>query len=253
MIEVRDLSVEYKTGSQSFLALDKLNIRVNSDEICAVIGPSGCGKSTLLYVLSGIIRKFQGHAMIEGEDINPKLQRIGLVLQSYGLLPWKTVYENAVMAASIKDSHKIQDRSYIDYILKELELSDFVHRYPNELSGGQKQRLAIARAFIMKPGLLLMDEPFSALDEISREGILELFLKIWKDNKVPTLFVTHSIEEAIYTGSKIAVFSRSPGRIIKTIDNPLFGLEDIRTDNSFYQMAIDLRKFVKEVWAHETA
>lgn len=251
MIRVKDLSVEYNTDGNSFLALDKLNLSVDSDEICTVIGPSGCGKSTLLYVLSGIIKNFRGHATIDGEMVNPKTHRIGLVLQNYGLLPWKTVYENAVMAAKIKDKHKTPDLDYANYILNELKLSDFTERHPNELSGGQKQRLAIARAFIMKPGLMLMDEPFSALDEISRESIQELFLKTWKNNKVPTLFVTHSIEEAINIGKKIAVFSRSPGKVIEIIENPLFGLEDIRTDKRFYEMSMDLRKYVKEVWSNE--
>jgi NitT/TauT family transport system ATP-binding protein len=122
-------------------------------------------------------------------------------------------------------------------------------RYPKELSGGQKQRVAIARAFILKPDLLLMDEPFSALDTITREEMQELFLNIWQENKVTTVFITHSVDESIYLGRKIAVMSPSPGRIVKIIENTAFGLENLRFKDEYHDMSKKIRKIIEKSWS----
>ncbi|TDT60989.1 ABC transporter ATP-binding protein [Fonticella tunisiensis] len=248
MIEIKNLSVKYKSNDKDFLALDRINITIENGDICAVIGPSGCGKSTLLYVLSGVIKDYEGSVLIDGNPINPSLHRIGLVMQNYGLLPWKSVYYNAIAGSKIKDGKDNIDRMYVDYILKKLGLNKFAHRHPGELSGGQRQRIAIARAFILKPSLLLMDEPFSALDEIIREEMQDLFLKIWFENRVSTLFITHSIDEALYIGKKIAILSPSPGRVKEIYVNPLFGKKDLRLNEDYYKFSIELRKKVRESW-----
>ena len=232
MITVRDLSVKYKSRSGEILALNKVNIAMDSRELYTVIGPSGCGKSTLLHVLSGILTDFEGSVLIDGKGINPRNQRIGLVLQNYGLLPWKTVYQNVMLGLKIKQGHAVLD-DYGGYLLKQLGIDDLLHRYPKELSGGQQQRVALARAFILKPDLLLMDEPFSALDAITREEVQELFLKAWQQNPVNTVFVTHSVDEALYLGRKIAVFSPSPGRILEVVDNPCFNQDNLRSRNDY--------------------
>ena len=124
-----------------------------------------------------------------------------------------------------------------DYILKQLGIEHLLDRYPKELSGGQQQRVAIARAFILKPDLLLMDEPFSALDAITREEMQELFLNIWKQNNVTTVFITHSVDEALYLGSKIVVFSPAPGRILEVLENPCFQLDNLRSRDEYYDMS----------------
>lgn len=245
MISIKDLSVHYHGKNGDTLALDKLSIDIDTGEIYTFIGPSGCGKSTLLYVLSGILKNYTGSVSFDGRAIDPKAQRIGLILQNYGLLPWRTVCQNAILGRKIKNKEQGLDE-YSRYILKQLGIDKLLDRYPKELSGGQKQRVAIARAFILKPDLLLMDEPFSALDAITREEIQELFLNIWKQNSVTTVFITHSVDEALYLGSKIVVLSPSPGRVLEVLDNPCFQLDNLRSRDEYYAMSAKLRKIVSK-------
>ncbi|MEQ8174500.1 MAG: ABC transporter ATP-binding protein [Syntrophomonadaceae bacterium] len=240
MISIKDLSVSYQGKNENTLALDRLTIDIGRGDIYTFIGPSGCGKSTLLYVLSGILRDYEGQVTIDGQPINARTQRIGLILQNYGLLPWKNVYHNIMLGTKIKNGQKSLDE-YGRYIIDQLGIEHLLSRYPRELSGGQQQRVAIARAFILKPDLLLMDEPFSALDAITREEMQELFLKIWKQNSVTTVFITHSVDEALYLGSKIVVFSSPPGRIMEVIDNPCFRLDNLRFCDEYYDMSMKLR------------
>jgi len=245
VIAIKDLSVKYQSNNKETLALDKVNININSGDIYTFIGPSGCGKSTLLYVLSGILKDYMGSVSIDDRAINPKTQRIGLILQNYGLLPWKNVYQNTMLGIKIKNDNQELDE-YSSYILKQLGIDTLLDRYPKELSGGQQQRVAIARAFILKPDLLLMDEPFSALDAITREEMQELFLNIWKQNSVTTVFITHSVDEALYLGSKIAVFSPSPGRIVEVLDNPCFKQDNLRFRDEYSSMSMKLRKMLRD-------
>ncbi len=245
MIEIKDLSVGYRRNHKDTLALDNVNINIHKGDIYTFIGPSGCGKSTLLYVLSGIIKDYEGTVCINGCRINPRDQRIGLILQNYGLLPWKSVYQNIMLGKKIKKDPQVLD-DYGRYILEQLGIEALLDRYPHELSGGQQQRVAIARAFLMKPDILLMDEPFSALDAISRETLQDLFLKIWKQYNVTTIFITHSVDEALYLGSKIAVFSSSPGKILEIIDNPCFQMDNLRFNDAYYEMSKKLRLILEK-------
>lgn len=244
MIAVKDLSVKYRSIHGEIQALNKVNISMGTGDLYTVIGPSGCGKSTLLYVLSGILTDFEGSVLIDGKPVNPRTQRIGLILQNYGLLPWKTVYQNVMLGLKIKNgSTTLNEDGH--YLLKQLGIDDLLKRYPKELSGGQQQRVAIARAFMLKPDLLLMDEPFSALDAITREEIQELFLATWERNPVNTVFVTHSVDEALYLGRKVAVFSPSPGRILEVVDNPCFH-QDKRFSDDYFKMSMHLRNLLSK-------
>ncbi len=246
MIDIKDLSVIYEGQEKQVLALDSINISIDKGEIYTFIGPSGCGKSTLLHVLAGIHRNYTGSILIDGTKVNSELQRIGLIQQNYGLLPWKNVYDNALLGLKIKSE---KEEGYENYIFEKLGLEGMLKRYPKELSGGQKQRVAISRAFILKADLLLMDEPFSALDTITREEMQELFLDIWKEYKVTTVFITHSVDEAIYLGRKIVVMSSSPGRIIEVIENTAFGLENLRYRNEYHDMSKKIRKIIEKSWS----
>lgn len=242
MIAIKDLSVTYRRKNREAPALHKLNINIGTGDIYTFIGPSGCGKSTLLYVLSGILKDYTGSVLIDGRAIDPKTQRIGLILQNYGLLPWKNVYNNAMLGTKIKGQPV--EAEYSHYIFAQLGIDALLDRYPKELSGGQQQRVAIARAFILKPDLLLMDEPFSALDAITREEMQELFLNIWKQHSVTTIFITHSVDEALYLGSKIVVLSPSPGRILEVLDNPCFQMDNLRLKDEYYNMSMKLREIL---------
>lgn len=255
MIEIKRLTVKYRDKDEETIALREISINIDSGDICTVIGPSGCGKSTILNVLSGIQREYEGSVLINGSIVNPKTQNIGMVFQNYGLLPWKNVYDNATLGLKIKGT---RSDGYESFIINELGLGELLKRYPRELSGGQKQRVALARAFILKPDLLLMDEPFSALDAITREEMQELFLNIWKEHRVTTVFITHSAEEALYLGKKIIVLSSSPGSIYRIIDNDVFGINiheestqlamKINSDE-YYKKSIELRKIIEMGWS----
>lgn len=243
MIEVKDLTVNYNRENDKIPALNNVSINIGTGDIYTFIGPSGCGKSTFLYVLSGILQDYTGSVRVNERPVNPRSQRIGLILQNYGLLPWKNVYDNTMLGVKIKNDQVVLD-DYGQYLLQRLGIDNLLDRYPKELSGGQQQRVAIARAFMLKPDLLLMDEPFSALDAITREELQELFLKIWKENNVTTVFITHSVDEALYLGSKIVVFSPAPGRILEVLDNPCFQLDNLRSREEYYDMSQRLRKIL---------
>lgn len=249
MLEINKLTVSYNSGKKSVKALGPVSLKISFGDIYAVIGPSGCGKSTFLHTLSGVLSNYCGEILINNEGINPKKHNIGFIPQNFGLLPWKNVQKNCLLSLKIKgkviDSNT-NDR--IEYILSKLNIHSLLDRYPNELSGGQKQRVAIARAFIMNPDLLLMDEPFSALDALTREEAQELFIQIWSQYETTTVFVTHSIEEAIYMGKKIIIMSHCPGTIVDIIDNPLFNTENLRENQDYLKLSVYIRSIIKKGW-----
>jgi len=249
MLEINELSVSYKSKTNIVNALGPISIRIEPGDIVAIIGPSGCGKSTLLHVLSGIIKDYGGQATLNGVRVDPKVHDIGFIPQNFGLLPWKNVEKNCILSLKIKKKAidgELEER--IDYIMNKLNIKELKTRYPKELSGGQKQRAAIARAFIMNPDLLLMDEPFSALDALTREEAQELFIDVWNQYKPTTIFVTHSIEEAIYIGKKIIIMSHCPGTIVETINNPLFNTEDLRENEEYIKLSSHIRNIIKKGW-----
>lgn len=246
MIEIKDLSVTYQLSAAPYNALAQINLTIPEGGTCAIIGPSGSGKSTLLKVLAGIITDFTGTARIHGQPVSPARQKIGFIPQNYGLLPWKNVDENVALGAKIKNRKATVDKALLEVTLEKLGIAGLGNRYPGELSGGQQQRVSLARAFLLKPDILLMDEPFSALDAITREQMQAVFLAVWQQQAVSTILVTHYVEEAVYLGQKIVILSANPGRIKKIIDNPLFGGENIRNRQEFFALCLTLRNLIKE-------
>lgn len=249
MIRIKNLSVAYEGRNSNNMALKDITLELAAGETCAIIGPSGCGKSTLLKVLAGIIKKFDGTVEINGQAVRPQKQKIGFIPQNYGLLPWKTIYENIRLGVKIKNKQAGDNEQNQAAMVQLLGLGGLEHRYPGELSGGQQQRVALARAFLLQPDLLLMDEPFSALDAMTREEIQNVFLQVWRKHSVSTILVTHHVEEAVYLGRKIVILSATPGRVSKIIDNPLFGIEGVRNQQDFFRLSIELRKMIKEDWS----
>lgn len=252
MIKIKNLKVSYENMNTKTLVIDNVNLSVKRGEICALIGPSGGGKSTLLKVLAGIIVDYDGEVLIDGKTVNPKIHRIGLIPQNYGLVKWKTVEENIFLSAKIKDGKKNIDIDFYKKLLKELSLKELINRYPSELSGGQMQRVSMARALLLKPELLLMDESFSALDAMTREEVQKLFLEVWEEHKVTTILVTHDIKEAIYLAQNIAIISSIPGKILEVNCNPLFGLENSSVDLEYRHMNSKLRGILKGDRKNET-
>jgi len=217
-VSIQHLDVTFSGKNGKTEALKDFSLELADGDIYSVIGPSGSGKSTLLYVLSGIRTNYTGEVLINGKRPDPRHQSIGLVPQNYGLLPWKQVKENIFLPEHIKQQPA--DEAHAQEIIHTLDLSELLHRYPHELSGGQQQRVALARSFIQKPDLLLMDEPFSALDALTAERSRNLFFDVWSKNPVTTLFITHNIDEAVSIGKRVVLLSPSPGRVTHILDTP---------------------------------
>ncbi len=242
-LEYQHVSVRYP-GVADHVVCD-FSLAVPAGSTCAIIGPSGCGKSTLLKAAADLIHLDSGKVMVGGKPTDPKSQRIGYMPQSYGLLPWRTVDENIALGIRVKYGTKA-DSAAVENIKNRLGIGDIGNRYPGELSGGQQQRAALARAFLLSPDVLLMDEPFSALDAITRDEMQDVFLSLWNSGHVTTLLVTHYVDEAIYLGQKIVVLSARGGRILEQIDNPLFGYRKARDGEEFLAMSSRLRGLIKK-------
>lgn len=251
MIKIKNLTVEYRNFNGKLKALDRVNLEVKKGESCAIIGPSGCGKTTLLYVLSGLVPFSSGKVLINREPVKAKRKKTALILQDYGLLPWKTVWDNTVLGLSIRKISPSRQRDKVTEILKSLELYHFRNYYPGQLSGGMRQRVAIARALTLEPDLFLMDEPFSALDAITREELQGLLLNLWQETPSTILLVTHSIEEAVYLGQRIVVFSPGPGTITANINNPYFGDVMLKHRPEFYRLCNQVRSLLEGGKGHE--
>jgi len=239
MIHVEDLSFAYANQP---LLFQGFAWRVEPDETWAVIGPSGCGKSTLLYLLSGLRQPSGGEILIGGERLVRPRPRTGLILQDYGLLPWATIAENAALGLRVRRFYgpdgrhapegerlpKEEVAHRVDFWLERLGIAGLRGQYPAQLSGGQRQRTAIARTLAMNPDLLLMDEPFSSLDALTREDLEQLTLELRAETGVTAVVVTHNIEEAVFMGHKLLLLRHPPHYAPVVIDNPDAGRPDYR-------------------------
>lgn len=204
-----------------FAALSNINLKVENGEFVAIVGPSGCGKSTLLDILAGLNQPSSGEIHIDGKKITgPALDR-GIVLQGYALFPWRTVRKNVEFGLEINNISKEERKDISLHFIQLVGLDGFEDRYPLELSGGMKQRVAIARALAYDPEVLLMDEPFAAVDAQTREALQDELLRIWGETKKTILFVTHSIDEAVYLADRVAVLTTNPGTIREIVTTNL--------------------------------
>ncbi|KRE07917.1 ABC transporter ATP-binding protein [Bacillus sp. Root239] len=225
-----------KNSQIQFTALQDINLEVKTGEFMVIVGPSGCGKSTLLDLLGGLTKPTSGKILIDGKPITgPNLDR-GIVFQQYALFPWKTAQANIEFGLEAKGISKAERSEQARYYLSLVGLSGFENRYPHELSGGMKQRIAIARSLAYDPDVLLMDEPFAALDAQTRETLQSELLSIWEKTKKTIVFITHGIDEAVYLGQRVAVMTSRPGQIKQVIDVPFDSRaseEDLRSNPEF--------------------
>jgi NitT/TauT family transport system ATP-binding protein len=205
-------------GPKEFVALKDFNLKVNKGEFVAIVGPSGCGKSTLLDILAGLAKPTSGEILIDGNKVTgPALDR-GIVLQGYALFPWRTVRQNVEFGLEIKKVPKQERKETSTRFINLVGLDGFADHFPHELSGGMKQRVAIARALAYDPEVLLMDEPFAAVDAQTRETLQDELLRIWEETGKTIVFVTHSIEEAVFLADRVAVLATNPGSIKEVLD-----------------------------------
>ncbi|HEX9092520.1 MAG TPA: ABC transporter ATP-binding protein [Coriobacteriia bacterium] len=243
-VAVEGLSVTYRGGSGDLTALAGVDLALSSGDAVAVIGPSGCGKSTLLLTMAGLIAPTAGSVIVAGEDVVRPRLRTALILQDFGLLPWKTALANAELGLAIRRHLSVERRRRAVDALERVGLGEFLKSYPAELSGGMRQRVALARALALDADLLLMDEPLSALDALTREDLQDLLLTLWRDRGHTAILVTHSIEEAVYLGRKVVVISPRPGRVACVVDNPGMGDPAYRDTETFYERCAHLRRLL---------
>lgn len=222
MIAVRHLSKRFGTEAAPVLALSEIDFTVDEGELVVVVGPSGCGKSTLLRILAGLLPQSTGQAFLHGTKITGPRRDIGVVFQSPVLFPWRSVLNNALLPVDVQRLGRDTMRAKAMNLLKLVGLEGFEHRFPWELSGGMQQRVALVRGLIHDPALLLMDEPFGALDAMTRESMNQELQRIWMERKKTVLFITHSIGEAVYLADRVLVMTPRPGRIadVLKIDLP---------------------------------
>jgi NitT/TauT family transport system ATP-binding protein len=206
------------SGADSLAVFDEIHLQVSKGEFFSIVGPSGCGKSTMLKIIAGLDSASGGTVVLEGEPVTRRDPRIGLIFQEFALFPWRTAIENIEMGLELQGVGKKQRRDEAIRLLHAFGLAGFENHYPHELSGGMKQRVAIARTLIINPEVVLMDEPFGALDSQTRNILQEFLLDIWQDRRDTVLFVTHNVDEAIYLSDRVAVMSRRPSRILQVFE-----------------------------------
>ena len=216
-IAVQNVSMTFETRSGPLTALEDISLEIPDASFACLVGASGCGKSTLLNIMAGLVRPTTGKITVDGEPVEGPGADRGMVFQTYTLYPWLRVRENVEFGPSLRgvpvqERHRISDR-----LLAEMKLSDFAAAYPRELSGGMKQRVAIARALANEPRVLLMDEPFGALDALTRSSAQRFLTEIWEHHRRTIAFVTHDIDEAIFLGDTVFVMTPRPGRIRESI------------------------------------
>jgi NitT/TauT family transport system ATP-binding protein len=223
VIEIEDVSKLFpgKRDSEPVLALKEVNLTVSDNEFLTILGPSGCGKTTLLRLVAGLLRWDEGEIKVDGKPVRGPGPDRAMVFQSFALLPWMSVIDNVAFGLEITGMPKNERLERAHELVQTVGLTGFEKRYPMELSGGMQQRVGLARALAVKPKVLLMDEPFGALDEQTRRLLQEELLAIWEKERTTVVFITHSMEEAVLLGDRVVLMSARPGRIEEIVEVPL--------------------------------
>jgi NitT/TauT family transport system ATP-binding protein len=244
-IDIRRLSLTYRAADAPVLALSEIDLQIRAGEFVSFIGPSGCGKTTLMRVIANLVDPTDGSIIVNGmTPEQARLQRAyGYVFQAPALYPWRTVRRNLTLPLEIMGMSREERAARAEKYLALVGLTGFENKFPWQLSGGMQQRVSIARALGFEPGLLLMDEPFGALDEITRDHLNEHLLGLWERTRVTVIFVTHSIPEAVFLSNRIVVMSPRPGRIIDVVDSdlPADRTLDVRETPQFLEIAHRVR------------
>lgn len=218
VIEIRNVNMYFDTRNGKVTALRDVNLQIKKNEFVTVVGPSGCGKSTLLNIIAGLLTPCEGEVLVDGTQVTGPGNDRGVVFQQYALFPWMTCIKNVEYGLKFRNVAKAERREIAEKYLELVGLQDFCDAYPKELSGGMKQRVAIARAYAAEPKVLLLDEPFGALDAQTRAQLQENLLKTWETERKTCFFITHDVEEAILLGQRVVMMSARPGHIKEIMD-----------------------------------
>jgi NitT/TauT family transport system ATP-binding protein len=249
-ISVEQVGLTYSGLAGQVTALKDINLRVEPQEFLSVVGPSGCGKTTLMNIIAGFLAPTHGRIFVDDQVIRGPGPDRCVVFQQYAVFPWLTVRDNVEFGLKLQANQKSPEerRAIADYFIDLVGLNDFAAAYPKELSGGMKQRVAIARAYAVNPQVLLMDEPFGALDAQTRQFMQESLLDIWQKEKKTVIFITHGVEEAIFLSSRIAIMTSRPGRIrdIVSVEIPYPRQAEVKIDPAFIRLRAQIEKIVRE-------
>jgi len=252
-LAVRDATKFYDTKSGPLHAIDNFNMDVRDGEFTCVVGPSGCGKTTLLWSIAGLHSLTSGDVLLDGEPVTGPHPQIGMVFQEANMLPWRNLQRNLEYPFEIK---KIPpDRARIEQLLERVGLGGFGSKFPRELSGGMQQRASIVRALSFDPGLLLMDEPFGALDAFTRDDMNLLVEEIWLETKKTIIFITHNITEAVFLSDRVFVMSARPGRLAKVFDIPFARPRslDLLATKEVFDLTNEIKAEIQHTPGHKTA
>jgi len=217
-ISFRNVAKVFGAGANAFTAIQNLTFDIDDGEIVTVVGPSGCGKSTAMNMVAGLMSQSSGEVLVDGKPVSRPGPDRGVIFQQYALFPWMTVRENVEFGLKLQKLGKIERRQRAMHYLGLVGLADFADSYPKTLSGGMKQRCAIARAYAVNPTVLLMDEPFGALDALTRVKLQNQLLETWSKDKRTVMFITHDVDEAVYIAHRVIVLAANPGRLQEIID-----------------------------------
>ncbi len=217
-LSYENVTMRFEGRAGTVQALDRFDFKVASSEFLVIVGPSGCGKSTLLHLTAGLYKPPTGRILLGGEEIREPGPDKAIVFQNFSLFPWKTVHDNIEFGLRINGVPRSQREEQIARVISLIGLNGFENHYPRQLSGGMQQRVAIARSFVLSPRTLLMDEPFAALDAQNRQIMQEELVRIWQTQRPTVLFITHSVEEAVFLADRVIVMTRRPGRVKEVID-----------------------------------
>jgi sulfonate transport system ATP-binding protein len=237
-IELRDVRKTFALGNEEFVALEGISLDIADNEFVTAVGPSGCGKSTLMNILAGLEEPSAGEALVDGRPVDGPGPERGVIFQQYALFPWLTVRQNVEFGLRTGGVAKAERRERAEYFIKMVGLEQFADALPKMLSGGMKQRCAIARAYAVNPSILLMDEPFGALDALTRVKLQEQLLATWSREKRTVMFITHDVDEAVFLANRVVVMAARPGRVFDVIDVdlPYPRTEDVRLSRAFGEL-----------------
>src|ERR1700684_395224 len=250
IIEIDHVSQRFRTaGRQSHLALSEISLTIDDGAFVSILGPSGCGKSTLLYIVGGFVKPTTGVARVKGNAITGPGPDRGPVFQEFALFPWKSVLGNVMYGPRQQGVRREEAEAQSRRLIEMVGLKGFEHFYPKELSGGMKQRVALARTLAYHPSVLLMDEPFGALDAHTRTRLQNGLLNIWERDRKTVLFVTHSVEEAVFLSDKVVVMTRAPGRIKQVVDIDLprpRPRAELLLDSHYQKYVVDIERMIDD-------
>jgi len=246
LVEVKNFSLSFGNKHKKIVAVNDTSIKINPGEFICLLGPSGCGKSSLLNGIAGFVKPSSGNIYVDGKEVFAPGADRGMVFQQYSLLPWKTVYENISLGPKLLGD--FSQKETCEALLEMIGLNRYRNHYPSELSGGMQQRVGIARAIATYPKVLLMDEPFGALDSQTRLIMQENLLEIWSQFGITVIFVTHDVDEAVFLSDRILIMSAAPGKIIADIHNDFLRprLQKMTTEKNFLDIKAECLSLIKD-------